>query len=391
MGEAHVGGQAAEACERMGASAYAMGNDVAFREAPDLHTAAHEAAHVVQQRAGVQLKDGVGQAGDPYERHADAVADRVVSGQPAGDLLAPFSGGKASLERKEEAVQLQVGGGGGTIGAGGGGGGTIDQYEVELKAWIPHQKVADPEEPVRIQRLLEIISSLHNTLADLFTIVSPPRLYYEYIRLYYEYNSYYRGDGHIGYPGSYRALSKASFQWDGHSISGFTHSGHYGTTHRDYDYRVWAECTVGLGPLRTTLVRINITSGSGTATATATSATSGSSTNNTFRLGLSSANPLIMIWAPTIDSILEGRINPGGIDQRYQTDLFPSHGFQVKKNGTVIRTEIVQDASRFPVLGPRGVATIGGAHEQHEHRDHPDLPAPFRANPSRAAPPGIIG
>ena len=38
----------------------------------DLHTTAHEAAHAVQGRAGAQLKGEVGQAGDAYERHADA-------------------------------------------------------------------------------------------------------------------------------------------------------------------------------------------------------------------------------------------------------------------------------------------------------------------------------
>lgn len=84
---AHVGGGAAAASEAIGARAYATGRDVAFAGAPDLHTAAHEAAHVVQQRSTVQLKGGIGEAGDAYERHADEVADRVVQGAPAGDLL----------------------------------------------------------------------------------------------------------------------------------------------------------------------------------------------------------------------------------------------------------------------------------------------------------------
>jgi hypothetical protein len=84
---AHVGGEARDANERIGASAYASGEHVSFRDAPDLHTAAHEAAHVVQQRAGVRLAGGVGQSGDAYERNADAVADRVVRGQAAQDLL----------------------------------------------------------------------------------------------------------------------------------------------------------------------------------------------------------------------------------------------------------------------------------------------------------------
>ena len=85
--KAHVGGAAAAASAAIGADAYATGNDVAFQSAPDLHTAAHEAAHVVQQRAGVQLSDNVGQAGDAYERHADAVADEVVAGRSAESLL----------------------------------------------------------------------------------------------------------------------------------------------------------------------------------------------------------------------------------------------------------------------------------------------------------------
>jgi Domain of unknown function (DUF4157) len=100
---AHVGGPAAGACDQLGATAYASGNHVAFAAAPDLHTAAHEAAHVVQQRGGVSLKGGVGAAGDNYERHADAVADRVVAGQSAESLLdgAPGQGATQAVQRHE--------------------------------------------------------------------------------------------------------------------------------------------------------------------------------------------------------------------------------------------------------------------------------------------------
>jgi hypothetical protein len=85
--KAHVGGRATEGAQAMGASAFAMGEQVGFAAAPDLHTAAHEAAHVVQQRGGVQLKGGVGEVGDPYEQHADAVADLVVQGKSSEALL----------------------------------------------------------------------------------------------------------------------------------------------------------------------------------------------------------------------------------------------------------------------------------------------------------------
>lgn len=102
---AHVGGAAAGASEKMGAEAYATGDDVAFKGAPDLHTAAHEAAHVVQQRAGVQLSDGVGQSGDSYEQNADAVADRVVAGKDASDLLPGSGGGGGAVQQKAAPVQ----------------------------------------------------------------------------------------------------------------------------------------------------------------------------------------------------------------------------------------------------------------------------------------------
>ncbi len=90
--QAHVGGGAAEACNDMGASAFASGSHVAFAKSPDLHTAAHEAAHVVQQAKGVNLYGGVGSAGDAYEKHADQIADTVVSGKSAEGMLSagPF-------------------------------------------------------------------------------------------------------------------------------------------------------------------------------------------------------------------------------------------------------------------------------------------------------------
>jgi hypothetical protein len=91
--KAHVGGNAADA---MGATAFASGDHVVFDQRPDLHTAAHEVAHVVQQAHGVDLHGGVGRVGDAYERHADQVADRVVAGQSAADLLgAPTRSAKA--------------------------------------------------------------------------------------------------------------------------------------------------------------------------------------------------------------------------------------------------------------------------------------------------------
>ncbi len=116
--QAHTGGAAQTATKSIGAEAYATGNSVAFGKAPDLHTAAHEATHILHQRSGVSLDGGVGKAGDSYERHADAVADRVVQGKSATDLLDGFVGGPAvgvqmkaspAVQRKETRKKVSKG------------------------------------------------------------------------------------------------------------------------------------------------------------------------------------------------------------------------------------------------------------------------------------------
>jgi hypothetical protein len=101
---AHTDGAAAAANHALGAEAFATGNDVAFATgSPSLHTAAHEAAHVVQQRAGVHLKGGVGAEGDVYEQHADRVADLVVQGRSAEaelSRLGPVGPTRAAVQHR---------------------------------------------------------------------------------------------------------------------------------------------------------------------------------------------------------------------------------------------------------------------------------------------------
>lgn len=108
--EAHVGGPAADACAELGATAYATGNKVAFASSPDLHTATHEATHVLQQSAGVQLRGGVGQAGDEYERQADAAGDAIVAGRSIAHLMPAPS---TLVNGGATGVQMQKDGGGG--------------------------------------------------------------------------------------------------------------------------------------------------------------------------------------------------------------------------------------------------------------------------------------
>lgn len=95
--QAHVGGDAAASAREMGAQAYANGNHIVLGGRTDLHTVAHEAAHVVQQRAGVHLTRGVGEQGDVYEQQADTVADLVVQGRSAQGVLDAMEGAGASV------------------------------------------------------------------------------------------------------------------------------------------------------------------------------------------------------------------------------------------------------------------------------------------------------
>lgn len=109
---AHQGPAAASAALALGARAYTFGNQVAFGRSPNLHTAAHEAAHVVQQAAGVRLSGEAGQAGDAYERHADAVAGLVVAGRSSEQLLdrmpAPGSGAPGLPRRVVQCAAIKT-------------------------------------------------------------------------------------------------------------------------------------------------------------------------------------------------------------------------------------------------------------------------------------------
>lgn len=99
--QAHTDQHAKDANQALGANAYATGSHVALDDT-SLHTVAHEAAHVVQQRNGIQLSGGVGKTGDQYEQHADQVADLVVQGKSAEHLLNRFGGGGDSSVQMDE-------------------------------------------------------------------------------------------------------------------------------------------------------------------------------------------------------------------------------------------------------------------------------------------------
>lgn len=286
----HTGSRAAEMNKGLRARAFTHGSDIYFNNGeyrPESTAGqrllAHELTHVVQQGGGNKMK-------------------------------------KESLVQKQENDEMTASSSR-----------PLDHFRIELKAWIPHNKVVDPEAPAHLTAL-----SLRNPLSYILN-----------------HQSYYRGDGHANYGGSFRVLSVVEFDWNGSNISNLTHGDDYGTTHRDYAYTI-IPTIIGSGSGR----RIT-----GIESATATSATNGSRVLGTsFELGIASANPVVMGPAPNIDSDVIGTfISPGTspkLSLNFNTDGFPSHGIKVVKNGTVLDTRIVNDASTLSGLGISGLTVI---------------------------------
>jgi len=105
---AQVGGPAETASTRMGALAYTVGARVGFRSAPDVKLVAHEAAHLVQQRNGAKLPEGVGRPGDSYERQADDAADAVERGESAEPILDRARSTSTPSGARDPVVQHQL-------------------------------------------------------------------------------------------------------------------------------------------------------------------------------------------------------------------------------------------------------------------------------------------
>ena len=105
---AHTGTAARTANAVLGSNAYHKGGDVAFGSAPTLSAAAHEAAHYVQNVGATQLEGGVGETNDRYERHANAVAEKVVRGESVEGLLdqTPDGTNNSTLAQSNGPVQM---------------------------------------------------------------------------------------------------------------------------------------------------------------------------------------------------------------------------------------------------------------------------------------------
>jgi hypothetical protein len=149
---AHVGEGASQACADLSAEAYTLGDQVAFSSAtPSLHTAAHEAAHTLDQARGIQPEGGIGIPGDRHEQVADQIADRVVASKSAAELVGHGGGASRApaLQRKEVKTAGLDYKEGGTFTSG------REAKENIAPASGPRYHIAPEEVPSMLQNLLD--------------------------------------------------------------------------------------------------------------------------------------------------------------------------------------------------------------------------------------------
>lgn len=102
---AHTGPDARVAAHALRNDAFTTGEHVVFGRPPTLDAAAHEAAHVIQQRAGITLPRGVGRSGDRHEELADRAAAHVMRGESAAPALGPYRARMSSPSTAGACVQ----------------------------------------------------------------------------------------------------------------------------------------------------------------------------------------------------------------------------------------------------------------------------------------------
>lgn len=210
-----------------------------------------------------------------------------------------------------------------------------DHYRIKLKAWIPHPRVVDPVWPVELPRQQNSVDSIASPGGQPGCGLIPGPLWQ---------SSTFRGDNHRTFDGGYRVQVVVDFDWDGRLISNFRSNipNNYGTTHRDWSFLLFN------GRTRTCTTQATAT--------TAASARPATALGNVV-LSYHSRNPLITP-SPPIDGRLKVHMGPTSMSVTVQTDLFPSHGYQIIRNGELLRTHVVNNAACVNALGPVGAANL---------------------------------
>lgn len=109
---AHTGSSAAGANDKLGANAYAMGSQIAFKSAsPSKDLVAHELTHVVQQEEGGPQYHGRDDIDTSGEGQAESVESAVRAGRPASSVLSPATKSSGPARKKNGRGPAREGGG----------------------------------------------------------------------------------------------------------------------------------------------------------------------------------------------------------------------------------------------------------------------------------------
>jgi hypothetical protein len=247
----------------------------------------------------------------------------------------------------------------------------VAYFRVELKAWIPYERVVDPEQPLR-QTWLNLWLDEQDPLRE----VDPFGTFRDGPTMVLDYSSRYHGDNHVPYAPQSAPFTSASanhrvcrwceFDWDDAVISNFTPAqGNadspsdqdtvYGTSElfetKDYELRGVEH------------VESPVTS------KTAVNHTEATGEGQQFCLRIYSSNPLTLspaYFVPSISATLLGHFIPGpsgpliiGVECNH----FPSFGMRVQRDGVDIYSDFntpLNDATQnvWSELGVRGAINL---------------------------------
>lgn len=205
----------------------------------------------------------------------------------------------------------------------------VTHFTVEVKAWIPHARVVDPELFIDGTPYL-VASAIEDNCPNLS--LSPLQIPVTRVK------SRYRGDSHVPYPGGWRLLETFDFDWDGATIQNMAEKPQVGTTHRDKVYWI-------LGSPNFPCVQMM--------TAPTTDMHGRKTSANSFVVEFccdSGKNPMVHrignALPPDISMKVEGTMKSADeLDYKFRSSGFPSTAVQVSRNSVIADTAITNDPS----------------------------------------------
>ena len=286
----------------------------------------------------------------------------------------------------------------------------VETIVIEAKIWIPHSVVVDPVIPLDVQWPGLLTPVVPDAYRSCFT--SEPVI-----------QSRLHGDGHTNYGSrgmkpsavaDYRAVGVLEMEWDGEVLREVRAHGNFGESHRIFRPNGPSSCTQSRTQVATALAHPRVTGPrefafdmSGDLPLTPKSVGDlgwlKDLCNSDLSIPFVSSDKACtaldaIVLTPPFDFDVTGEIDPdtGELTLAYQTDMFPSYGLRIVRNGRELTARPIHVADCVSVDGLSGAAwlavalnttlaprysgsfTIGSTPEQGPA-------APCNANPAPAA------